>query len=461
MRAVIQRAGESATLTHAPVEPQPLVTSGRSFYDSDMPSATPEERRRLESLDPAALEQYQLERLNALLAEILPQNGFYATRLAGVRLPLASLDELAHLPFTFKNELLPPTGAGAGAAAAHLTYPREQYVRYHQTSGTRGRPLVLLDTAADWAWWMECWDYILDAAGVTHQDIAMLAFSFGPFVGFWSAHDAAIARGCLVIPGGGQNTLARLELLRTSQATVLFCTPSYALHMAEVARERQIDVGALPVRLLILAGEPGGSIPAVRRRIEDAWQARVFDHAGATEVGPWGFADDEGTGIYVNEAAFLAEFLSLETGGPAQHGELSELVLTTLGRAGCAVLRYRTGDIVRPTWSQDRPIRFVLLEGGVLGRIDDMLIIRGVNVFASAVEQIVRSFPEVPEYRCTAFKEAEMDQILIEIEDHLEQPERVAEELQLRLGLRIEVRCVSLGSLPRFEGKGARFIDKR
>jgi len=424
-----------------------------------MPPATPEERRRLESLDPAALEKYQLARLNALLAEILPHNEFYATRLAGLRLPLATIDDVAQLPFTFKNELLPP--AGAGAAAANVTYPKEHYVRFHHTSGTRGRPLVVLDTADDWLWWMDCWSFILDAAGVTHQDVAFLAFSFGPFVGFWSAHDAAIARGCLVVPGGGQNTLARLELLRASQATVLFCTPSYALHMAEVARERQIDVGALPVRLLILAGEPGGSIPAVRHRIEDAWQARVFDHAGATEVGPWGFADEEGTGIYINETAFLAEFLSLETGGPAQHGELAELVLTTLGRAGCPVLRYRTGDVVRPTWSQERPVRFVLLAGGVLGRIDDMLIIRGVNVFASAVEQILRSFPEVPEYRFTAFKSAEMDQVLVEIEDHLEQPQRVAEELQLRLGLRIDVRCVPLGSLPRFEGKGVRFIDKR
>jgi phenylacetate-CoA ligase len=424
-----------------------------------MPESTPETRRRLESPDPVALDQHQLDRLNELLAKIVPDNAFYAAKFASARLPLNSLDELADLPFTFKDELLGTPGGGG--YAANLTYRREHYVRYHQTSGTRGRPLVVLDTAEDWQWWIACWNYILDAAGVTHEDVAVMAFSFGPFVGFWSAHDAAIARGCLVVPGGGMNSLARLELLRTSQATVMFCTPSYALHLAEVARERQIDAGALPVRILILAGEPGGSIPAVRRRIEDAWQAQVFDHAGATEVGPWGFADVNSTGLHVNESQFIAEFLSLDTGGPAHEGELSELVLTTLGRAGCPVVRYRTGDLVRPSWQHDRPVGFVLLEGGVLGRADDMLIVRGVNVFPSAIEQILRSFPEVPEYRLTAHKVAEMDQLLVEIEDHLDQPGRVAEELRLRLGLKVEVRTVALGTLPRFEGKGARFVDNR
>ncbi len=306
-RPPLRCAWECATLPHAPAAPQPLVTRHGSFYDFGMPLASPETRRRLESLDPQELAGHQLERLNALLAEILPANGFYAAKLANIRLPLASLDELAEFPYTFKDELLGPPGSGS--FAANLTWPRERYLRYHHTSGTRGRPLAVLDTADDWQWWMDCWNYILDAAGVTHQDVAFFAFSFGPFVGFWSAHDATLARGCQVVPGGGMNTIARLELLRSTQATVVFCTPSYALHLAEVARERNIDLGAFPVRVLILAGEPGGSVTAVRRRIEDAWQAHVFDHAGATEVGPWGFADEAATGLYVNETQFLAEFL--------------------------------------------------------------------------------------------------------------------------------------------------------
>jgi phenylacetate-CoA ligase len=265
----------------------------------------------------------------------------------------------------------------------------------------------------------------------------------------------------LVIPGGGLSTLARLDLLQSSQATVLCCTPSYALHMAEVARENHLAPASFSVRRIIVAGEPGGSIPAVRHRIETAWNARVIDHGGATEVGPWGYADQQQRGLHVMENEFFAEFLSVESGEPAGEGGLAELVLTTLGRYGSPVIRYRTGDLVRPSWTAEGPNRFVLLEGGVLGRADDMMVIRGVNVFPGAIEQILRGFPDVMEYRMTAYKEGQMDALLVEIEDRLEAPQRVASELQLRLGLRVDVRSVPLGSLPRFEGKGGRFVDRR
>ncbi|MCG8583582.1 MAG: phenylacetate--CoA ligase family protein, partial [Pirellulales bacterium] len=342
-----------------------------------------------------------------------------------------------------------------------LTFPVADYVRLHQTSGTKGRPLVVLDTAEDWHWWIECWQHVLDAAHVSADDTVMMAFSFGPFIGFWSAYDAVAARGALVVPGGGMNTLQRLELMRTSGATAVFCTPSYALHVAEVADDRQINLAALDVGHIVVAGEPGGSIRSTRGRIEDAWQARVVDHAGASEIGPWGFGDADARGLQVLESEFIAEFLSVETGKPASEGELAELVITSLGRTGSPVIRYRTGDLVRPYREHDLACRFVLLEGGVLGRADDMLIIRGVNIFPSSVEQIVRSFPEIVEFRLTATRLAEMDQLLVEIEDRLHEPTRVAEELRLRLGLNVEVRAVDLGSLPRFEAKGRRFVDRR
>ena len=137
------------------------------------------------------------------------------------------------------------------------------------------------------------------------------------------------------------------------------------------------------------------------------------------------------------------------------------MILTTLGRVGSPVIRYRTGDLVRPTWPADGPNRFVLLDGGILGRADDMMIIRGMNVYPSAVEQILHSFPEVVEYRLTARKHGAMDELVVEVEDHLQQPARIAKELQLKLGLKIDVRCVTAMSLPRFEGKGRRFIDER
>ncbi len=420
---------------------------------------SPEQRRFYEHLDREALREHQLERLNALLVAIMPHNRFYAEKLRHVELPLQSLDELANLPFTYKDELL-TTGCPADFAA-NCSFPLERYVRYHQTSGTRGRPLAVLDTAEDWQWWIDCWQFVLDAAEIGPEDRIALAFSFGPFIGFWSAHDAAVARGAMVIPSGGMSTLARVEMIRNCRATALFCTPSYALRLADVALENRIDPASLEVRRIVVAGEPGGSVPALRKRIETAWNAKLIDHAGASEVGPWGHSDPARRGLHVLETEFIAEFLSLTTGGPAEEGEISELVLTPLGRLGSPVVRYRTGDLVKPVYGHGGANHFVLLDGGVLGRADDMMIVRGVNIFPSSLEQILRSFPEVVEFRTTCRKNGAMDVLTIEIEDRLEKPDRVALEMNLRLGLKVDVRCVPLGSLPRTEGKGRRFVDLR
>jgi phenylacetate-CoA ligase len=161
------------------------------------------------------------------------------------------------------------------------------------------------------------------------------------------------------------------------------------------------------------------------------------------------------------ESEFIAEFTSVETGQPADEGELSDLVLTTLGRSGSPLIRYQTGDRVRPCWNEESTNRFVRLEGGVLGRADDMLVIRGVNIFPGSVEEIVRGFPEVAEYRMVATRDGEMDQLAVEVEDELGQPDRISRELELRLGLKIAVTIVEAGSLPRFDAKGARFDDQR
>jgi phenylacetate-CoA ligase len=444
-----------------------------------MTTSTPNHRRHTTRLDRDALSALQLQKLNQLLAGVLAHNHFYQRKLSGCPAQLDSLDQLASLPVTTKEELQPP--AGEEPFAANRTYSIEHYVRFHQTSGTRGRPLVVVDTADDWQWWVDVWQYVLDAARVTTSDRALLAFSFGPFIGFWSAFDALVARGALVLPGGGLGSLARIELMRNARVTTLLATPTYALRLAEVAAEHKINLAALDVDKIIVAGEPGGSVPATRERIETAWAARVIDHGGATEIGPWGFADENGRGLHINESHFLAEFISAATGQPAHEGELSHLILTTLGRTGAPVIRYRTGDLVRPTWPKNLPLppgegrgegesipapsgedcNFVLLDGGILGRADDMMIIRGMNIYAGAVEQILRSFPEVVEYRLTARKRGELDELVVEVEDHLQQPARIAEELRLRLGLKIEVHCVTSLSLPRFEGKGRRFVDER
>ncbi len=339
-----------------------------------------DQRRDLEALDRRALERLQLEKLNRQLAAVLKSNKFYRQKLAGCPHALASLDELALLPLTIKDDLQPE---GGEAFAAHRTFPIEAYTRFHETSGTHGRPLAVLDTPDDWQWWIEGWQFVLDAAELAPSDRVLLAFSFGPFIGFWSAFDAIVARGALAIPGGGLSSIGRIELLRTSKATTLFCTPTYALRLAEVAAQHKIDLPHSSVKTIVVAGEPGGSVPAIRARIEQAWDAKVVDHAGATEVGPWGFGDAAGRGLHINESEFIAEFVSVASGRPAAEGELAHLILTSLGRVGAPVIRYRTGDIVRPTWKSDGPNRFVLLDGGVLSRADDMMIIRGVNIYPS------------------------------------------------------------------------------
>ena len=420
------------------------------------------ERQRLWHLNRSAITELQLSRLNRLLESIVPTNSFYREKIGKQAPTIQSLDDLTQLPVTTKQELIEASEQGVWQ-----TFEADRYVRYHQTSGTSGQPLKVQDTADDWAAWLDIWQHVLDAAEISPGSVAMLAFSFGPFIGFWSAFDALVARGVQAVPGGGLSSTGRLELIRRTGATSLFCTPSYALHLAEVAQGQGIDLHTLPIERIVVAGEPGGSLPAVRKRMEGAWQARVVDHAGASEVGPWGMADDlwhVEPGLRIIESDFLAEFISVETGKPAESGELSHLYLTNLRRVGLPVIRYQTGDLVRPYWTDDceevanSPCHFVRLAGGLLGRADDMVVIRGVNIYPSSIEQILREFPEVAEFRIVASKLGEMLELRIEVEDALNAPGRIAEALQIRLGLRIDVQSVPAGSLPRSEAKSRRFV---
>lgn len=423
----------------------------------DRPAADDiEARRALRQLDRERLTSLQLDRLRRLLAVVLPANRFHSERLAGLPAP-RSLDELASWPLMTKQDLI----GDSGEFASNLTWPIESYVRFHRTSGTRGRPLVVLDTTEDWDWWCDGWQHVLDVVAPKRGCRALLAFSFGPFIGFWSAFDAATRRGMLVAPAGGMSTAARVELIRSFRAEVLFCTPTYAEHLADQAERDGIDPASTDVRAIIVAGEPGGSLPEVRTRIERRWNARVVDHAGASEVGPWGIPDPEGRGLLVNEAEFIAEFLLPGSESQAEPNEAAELVLTSLGRSGSPVIRYRTGDLVRPRRDSAHRDGFVLLEGGVLGRVDDMLIVRGVNVFPSSIETIIRSFPEVGEYRLIAFRKGAMDAVRIELEQDRDVIEPVARAIELRLGLKAEVASVPSGSLPRSDGKSKRFVDRR
>ena len=415
----------------------------------------------LETLPAAALREHQWRRFLALARE-LDTNPFYRGkwRAAGLRDPgdLRGWDDFARLPFTRKSEFVEDQAAH-GPFGTNLTYAPERYVRVHQTSGTSGTPLRWLDTQASWEWWARCWGFVLAAAGVTPGDRVYFPFSFGLFIGFWAGFEGARALGALAIPGGGQDGLTRLASMEALGATVLVCTPSYALHLMEMARERGIDLAKLPVRLTVHAGEPGAGIPAVRARIEAGWGARAFDHAGMTEMGAYGYECTAQAGLHVNESEFIAEVID-PAGGAATEGEL---VLTNLGRVGSPVVRYRTGDRVRMAADPCACGRtFLRLEGGILGRLDDMLIVRGVNVFPSAIEGIVRRFPAVDEFQIEVFRAGELDEarVLIEVAGSATSARDIQEALRASLGIRLEVSVVEPRTLPRHELKARRVVRR-
>ena len=419
------------------------------------------ERSTLRTLSPAALADHQLQRLNWLLRSAKDQ-AFYADRLANVGLPLESLTQLSSLPILTKAELLPQT---RGQAAKIFGLPIDRYTRVHQTSGTSGWPIPVYDTPEDWNWFLHCWQFVLDVAEVTPSDVAMMAFSFGPFIGFWTANDALVQRGAAVVPGGGMSSEARLQMIDDYQCTLVCCTPTYAMHLAAIAEEKDHDLAANSVTRIIVAGEPGGSVPAVRKRIEESWGARVIDHSGASELGAWGFGSADGKGLHVVETEFIPELLHFDDDHPqgkqVADGEPAELVLTNLGRFGGPAIRYRTGDIVRGYRKHDYDCKFLWLDGGVIGRTDDMMVIRGVNVFPSSVEAIFRELNPTAEFRMIATRHQEMDQLAIEAELTREQADRLSDLFRERLAMRVNVSVVAHGSLPRFHAKAKRLIDQR
>lgn len=420
--------------------------------------------------DRPRIEQAQQERLRALLGALAPGNRFYAPRLAasGLNSASATLEEFSkRFPFTLKSEIVedqrahPPYGT-------NLTYPLDKYSRYNQTSATTGTPMRWLDTPEDWQWMLGNWQHVYRAAGVGAGDRIFFAFSFGPFLGFWTAFEAAAANGWLCLPGGGLSSVARLRMMRDNAVTVLCCTPTYALRLAEVAAEERLSGAGDALKAVIVAGEPGGSIPSTRKRIEAAWpKARVVDHHGMTEVGPVSYECPKCPGVlHVVETSYLAEVIDPATGAPVSPGGAGELVLTTLGRFGSPLLRYRTGDGVRRASGAVCACgrSELALEGGILGRTDDMVLVRGVNVYPAAVEEAVRRLAEIAEYRVEVSGARGLAEMRVEIEctagvaDGDAVARRLEDELRATFNLRVPVKALPAGALPRFEMKAKRWI---
>ena len=415
------------------------------------------------------LAQQQIDQLRALFRSILPANPFYAAKYNAVGAPTKAArlgDFFDQFPFTTKEEIAadqlthPPYGT-------NLTFPLARYSRCHQTSGTSGVPLRWLDTPESWEWMTSNWQTILRAAGITGEDRVFFAFSFGPFLGFWLAFEAANRLGCRCFPGGGMSSIARLRSILDHGATVLCCTPTYALHLGELAAQEGIDLSASPVRRLIVAGEPGGSIPATRTRLETVWPgARVFDHHGMTEIGPVTFeCPVRPRVLHVLESGFIPEIIDPATTKPRRAGETGELVLTNLGRTGSPLLRYRTGDLVRAALDSvcECGRSELALEGGILGRSDDMVVVRGVNLYPTAVEEVLRSLGDVAEYQVEIDRSSTLTQAAIQLEATPESPEpaslarRAEVALHTAFSLQIPVRLVPAGTLPRFEMKATRW----
>ncbi len=424
-----------------------------------MPFHQPE----VEQLNEQALRALQQDRLAILLRRTVDANPFYRAKLvdAGVEADAGSIERL---PFTTRAEIEADQRAhrpyGTNSAVASPAFQR-----LHQTSGTSGEPVRWRDTPESWQWWKHCWRTVFRAGGIDSSDRILFPFSFGPFIGFWAAFEAAAEMGSFCLPAGGMTTAARLRYLIEHEITVLCCTPTYALRLADLARAEEIDLLNSPVRALVVAGEPGGNITSTRTRIESAFGARVLDHAGMTEIGAWGFECIERPGgLHVMESEFIAELIDPETAEPVPAGGLGELVLTNLGRVASPLIRYRTGDRVRLERGPCACGRhFAWLPGGVLGRIDDMMLIRGNNVFPSALENIVRAFDAVAEFAIEVRGTGDLAELVLSVEPvpsaaDLRLGERIVETIQDRLHFRPVVVMVKCGSLPRFEMKAKRVI---
>ncbi|MCA9022673.1 MAG: AMP-binding protein, partial [Planctomycetaceae bacterium] len=356
-----------------------------------------------ENLNREALQARQLQRLQHLLKEVSATNAFWQKKWEAADVDVNSiqtLSDLQKLPITTKSELVEDHLAYA-PYGTNLTYPVDHYTRMHQTSGTTGSPMRWLDTKASWDWFGECWAQIYRMVGLYPEDRLYFPFSFGPFVGFWAAFEGATRRGNFCLAGGGMGSEARLQMILDNNITAVCCTPTYALRLAEVAEAENINLAASRVRALVVAGEPGGNIEATKLRIGQAWGARVFDHWGMTEIGALGIEPLESPGsLNILETECIAEIVNSETLEPVTPGEQGELIITNLGRLGSPLIRYRTGDLVSEDTSPCPSGRSLLrLKGGILGRADDMVIIRGNNVFPSSLEAILRTFDRIAEYR--------------------------------------------------------------
>jgi phenylacetate-CoA ligase len=353
-----------------------------------------------------------------------------------------------------------------------LCVPLDEVVEFRQTSGTTGQPVYQPDTWQDWEWWSECWSYILWAQGYRPWDRVFIPFGYNVFVAFWAGHYGAEKIGAEIVPGGVLDTQARILKIQELQCTAMMATPTYVLGMADTARKMGIDPSSLTIRKITCAGEPGASIPTTKKRMEEAWAAKVYDHAGATEIGAWCFeCTAQSGGLHVNEAFFLVEIQDVETGEYIEEpGRRGKMIITALDRQAQPCIRFDSKDIIE--WSSEPcPCgrNFRLIKGGVIGRADDITKVKGVLLSPSAIEEVVRGVAGLGnEFEVIVDKVGDIDRITLKVEiirgregERKQIEANLKDQLRLKTNLGYAIEFHDHGTLPRYDVKAKRFKDLR
>ena len=431
----------------------------------------------LETLPLEKIQELQLIKFKKIFEFAYAKSPFYRKlyREAGVEPEdIKTFEDIRKIPKIEKSMLRQIQERTPFPYGDMLAVPLEEVTQFRQTSGTTGMPVYQAETWQDWENYTECWAYILYAQGYRAGDRVFIPFGYNIFIAFWGGHCAAEKLGCEVIPGGGLDTAARVLKMQELKCTAFMATPTYVLAMAEAARTRLgIDPAKdLQIQRITVAGEPGGSIPSTKRRMEAAWKAKVYDHIGATEWGAWSFeCQEQPGGLHIIEPFYLIEIEDIETGEiittPGRDGKM---VITALEQQAKPAIRFDSKDVVR--WADyrcDCGRTFRIIDGGVVGRADDITKVKGVLLAPTAIEEVVRGVPELgDEYEVTVSKKGERDDILLKVELLPGKQKEAAAvlshlraQLRLKTNLGYHIETHPYNSLPRYGVKARRFKDLR
>ncbi len=423
-----------------------------------------------ECMSPERRSQLQLERLRRTVKWVYDRVPHYHKALsqAGVTAhDIKSLDDLRRLPFTTKDDLRDNYPFGMFAV------PLEEVVRIHASSGTTGKPTVVGYTREDIDLWAETIARTIGCGGGTPKDVIQVAYGYGLFTGGLGLHYGAEKMGCTVIPTSAGNSKRQVMLMQDFGTTVLACTPSYSLYLAEVAADMDVDLRTLPLRVGLFGAEPWTD--SMRNEIEERLAVTAIDIYGLSEViGPGVSSEcEEKAGLHVFEDHFIPEIVNPQTGAVLPDGQEGELVFTCITKKAFPVLRYRTRDLSKLTHEACPCGRTLVRMSRITGRTDDMIVVRGVNVFPSQIEAVLMAVEEAePHYRLIVDKRGALDELTVEVEvnerifsdavRHLEDLERkIQRELESVLGIAAAVKLVEPRTIQRSEGKAQRVIDKR